>query len=289
MPELPEVETIKRDLEKAIKNKKIAQVEVLEPKMVSPLSPSLFEKGLKGKKIIDLDRRAKILLIDLSGKLTIMTHLKLTGQLIFRPAKGKMIIGGHPHAKGVVDLPNKFTRVCLQFSDKSELFFNDIRKFGWMRLVETKEVSKLVAHLGLEPLSPEFNFENFKARIKKFSRRTIKQVLLDQTVFAGLGNIYVDESSFRAKVLPYRKIEALSLAELKRLHKGIVDVLKLSIAKKGTSFRDYVRASGKQGGFVPYLQAYGRKGEKCKRCKKGIIQKITHAGRGTFFCDQCQK
>jgi formamidopyrimidine-DNA glycosylase len=214
--------------------------------------------------------------------------LKLTGQLIFRPKRGRAVMGGHPQKGGGQGLPNKFTHLIFNFSDGSFLYFNDLRKFGWARLVDDRGVSEIVSAHGPEPLSKEFSLAYLQAVIIKYPNRKLKQILLDQTLIGGIGNIYCDESCFCAKIRPTRIAKKITLAEVKKLHQCINGVIRLAISKKGTSADTYVRLSGQPGGMVPYLKVYGRKGEKCKRCG-GLIDRIKVNGRGTHFCPKCQK
>ena len=286
MPELPEVETIKRELDKALKNKVIKSVEILWPKVTSPLSGKEFTKQVVDKKILTVSRRAKMILIDLSGPLTLAVHLKMTGQLIYVPKTGKLIAGGHP--TNDVQTPGRHTRLIFSFTDGSTLYFNDLRKFGWVHVVDDKLTQYLENNVGIEPLSRSFTLPVFIDIVKSKPNWTIKQVLLDQTLIAGIGNIYADESAFLSGVLPMRKVSKLTPKEVGLLYKNIIGVLKLSISKKGTSSKNYRRSNGELGGFVPYLQVYGRKGEPCKKCRTPI-QKTKHAGRGTHFCIKCQK
>ena len=286
MPELPEVETIKRELARSLKDKVISEVEILWPKTVSPTTVINFKELIIGKKIISLDRRAKMLLIHLDQKISLIIHLKMTGQLIFVPKKGEMISGGHP--TNDVQTPGRHTRLIFSLKDGEKLYFNDLRKFGWVRILDEKLKKYIDTEVGIEPLSPRFTMVNLKKILEKYPRRTVKQILLDQKLIAGIGNIYADESAFLSKVLPMRKVETLTEKEITDLHKNIIAVLKLSIQKKGTSSRNYLRSNGEKGGFVPHLMVYGRKGENCKICGSKIV-KIKHAGRGTHYCPVCQK
>jgi len=290
MPELPEVETLKRELAKALKGKTIASAQVLWPKTVAPLSVTQFEKKIKGQKISDIERQAKILIINFSGPDALAFHLKMTGQLIFQPKTGKKIVGGHPaSAKGYGEAkPDKYTRLVINFTDSSILYFNDLRKFGWARLVNDSQLTDLTKHIGVEPLSKFFTEQFLLDLFQRFPNRTIKQILMDQTLIAGIGNIYADESAFLAKILPTRKAGTVKTEQVKKLRQTIIDVLKLSISKKGTSSRNYRRSDGSMGGFVPHLYVYGRAGEPCKICET-ILKKIKHNGRGTVFCQKCQK
>ncbi len=286
MPELPEVETIKRELAKILQGKIISGVEILWPKTVSPTTVINFTKIVTGKKIVELERRAKMLIIHLNNKVSLIVHLKMTGQLIFVPKSGKIISGGHP--TNDIQTPGRHTRLIFNLKDGSKLYFNDLRKFGWVKILDEKLKKYIDIEIGVEPLSKDFNLKIFKKILERYPKRTVKQVLLDQHLIAGIGNIYADESSFLSKVLPMRKINTLTEKEITDLHKNIIDVLKLSIQKKGTSSKNYVRSNGQKGGFVPYLMVYGRKGETCKRCGTKIV-KVKHAGRGTHYCPKCQK
>ena len=246
MPELPEVETLKRELGVIIGKKfKLA---------------SIFASQLKNKKIISVERRAKILIISLDNSEKLLVHLKMTGQLIYQPKVGKLVIGGHPEKN-----PFKYTRATFDFTDNSKLYFNDLRKFGWLKLLSKIDSEKILNKHGEEPLSKLFTFQTFQNLLQKYPNRKIKQFLLDQTLIAGLGNIYVDESCFLAHILPTRIVKSLKISEQKFLHRAIVEVLRSSIKHKGTSAKNYVRSDGTKGGFVPYLAVYGRKNEKCKR------------------------
>jgi formamidopyrimidine-DNA glycosylase len=276
MPELPEVETLRRELAKVIVGREIN----------TAVTPWAFSDKLVGQKISAVKRRAKVLIIELESGTHILIHLKMTGQLIFEPPAGSRqpaIMGGHPETN-----PFKYTRATLTFADGAKLYFNDLRKFGWWKLLPAQEAAASLAHHGLEPLSRQFSPAAFRQILDRFPRRNLKSLLLDQTHIAGLGNIYVDEAGFGARVRPTRIVSTLSKKEGAALHRAIVEVLKKSIKYGGTSARNYRRSDGTKGGFVKFLNVYGRKGEKCKRCKSGVIKKIKFAGRGTHFCPQCQ-
>lgn len=294
MPELPEVETLRRELSKAVKGKTIKSAKVKWPKMVSPLSVASFQKKIAGNKIIDVDRRAKMLILKLSKcdsktkDCFLTVHLKMTGQLIFIAKGKKPVMGGHPQKGGSNDLPNKYTHIIISLTDGSTLYFNDLRKFGWMRILSEKDLNQLSENYGVEALDAKFNFKKFKEIINRYPNRKIKQVLLDQTLIAGIGNIYADESCFCSGIMPTRVASKISDSEIKKLLSCIKRILKLAVLKGGTSSDTYVQLTGKQGGFVPYLKVYGRKGKKCKKCK-GQIEKMRVFGRGTHFCPDCQK
>ncbi len=293
MPELPEVETLKRELSRKLIGRKIAKTEVRWTKTISPLSPVQLSRELKGEKITKLERRAKILIFNLTHQKIILIHLKMTGQLIFADVRHpqKLIIGGHTQGlslKPAKESPFRHTRLVLHFTDGSKLLFNDLRKFGWFRLSHPAHLAELTQKIGPEPLSKNFTLDYFRSLFKRFSKRKVKQLLLDQGLIAGLGNIYVDESCFGAKVLPMRQVGTLNKKEAAGLHRAIVEVLKLSVKHGGTSARNYRRSDGSRGNFFKHLRVYGREGKPCLRCKEKI-NKLKLNGRGTHFCHGCQK
>jgi formamidopyrimidine-DNA glycosylase len=286
MPELPEVETIKRELGKALPGRVISNVEILWNKTVKPTAVINFKKIIQGRKILSLERRAKMLFIHLDKDISLAIHLKMTGQLIFVPSSGRIISGGHPTHD--VQTPGRHTRLIFSFTDGAKLYFNDLRKFGWVRIMDEKLKRYIDLELGLEPLSKTFTVVKVLEIFERYPNRTVKQILLDQKLIAGLGNIYADESAFLSGILPIRKAKTLTEKEMTDLHKNIIAVLKHSINKKGTSSKNYLRSNGQKGGFVPHLMVYDRKSEPCKRCGTPIL-KTRHAGRGTHFCPTCQK
>ncbi len=288
MPELPEVETIVRELNKKIKNKRIKAVKIKIAKMVN-LPVAKFNKKIIRKQVKEVSRRGKMIIIKLTGDIYLLIHLKMTGQLIYRQESGRIAaVGGHPIAEGLKDLPNKFTHAIFTFTDGSHLFFNDLRKFGWLKVVDDNQLSVVNKEYGIEPLTKDFTFKNFREVLAKYPRRKIKQLLMDQSKIAGIGNIYADESCFCAKIKPSRLVKSLKEKEIQDLFKCIPQVMRLSINKGGTSADSYVRTDGTPGGFIPYLKVYGRQGEKCKRCQ-GVIQKIKLNVRGTHYCSRCQE
>jgi len=290
MPELPEVETIIRDLRPKILDIGISKVEVLLPRIVKNQT-QLFKKRLTGNSFISIERVGKVLIFYLrKGDKVLIVHLKMTGQLIYRQGK-RIIAGGHSGEKQDFDLPNKHTRVIFYFADGSLLFFNDLRTFGYVKLIGLEELREVKKGFGVEPFSPEFTQEATRESLKKKikARQTsIKAVLLNQEIITGLGNIYVDEVLFRAKVRPQRKASSLKKKEIEAILDSIRPVLLQAIKARGTTFNNYVDADGNTGNFVSRLMVYGRAGEKCKKCG-AVIKKIKVAGRGTHYCAQCQK
>ena len=176
----------------------------------------------------------------------------------------------------------------FDFKGSSHLYFNDIRRFGWIKYVDEKSYLAEIGKYGLEPLSKDFTLKNFTVAIKKYPNRKIKQVLMDQSLIAGIGNIYADEADFAAQIMPTRPAGKLSKEEISRLHKAIPRILKLAINMKGTSADTYITTSGEEGRMLKYLKVYGRPGEKCAGCD-GTIHKMKLGGRGTHYCPVCQK
>jgi formamidopyrimidine-DNA glycosylase len=287
MPELPEVETVKRGLAEILPGRIVSAVNYDWPKGF-PNSKADVDNFLIGSSVTGVTRRAKVLIINLSSNYSLITHLKMTGQLVFR---GEQNFGaGHPNSSLVGTLPDKSTRVTLTFKDSSHLFFNDQRKFGWMRLFPSSEIINLdfFKKLGPEPLADDFTALNFKTRLVRRPNSNIKAVLLDQSIIAGVGNIYADESLWGAKIHPQTLVRNLTKAKIKTLYAELVTVLKLSIEKGGSTDRNYVDALGKKGSYLAFAKVFRREGLPCPRCGTTII-KIRVAGRGTHICPKCQR
>ena len=311
MPELPEVETIRRDLTKRILHKPITAVKILSAGTVK--NPrATFIKTLQNNSFQKLDRIGKLMIFELadiktgaSSKVSashfLLIHLKMTGQLIY-VHHNQVIAGGHSLAKESDghnlsqkslaqyiggELPNKMTRVFFIFADGSRLFFNDQRRFGYLKIVDAAEVARIKNEYGIEPLAKKFSAAVL-TKIIQGRQKSIKAILLDQKLLAGVGNIYADEVLFLAGLRPERRANTLTKTEIARLAKNLPSLLKKAITERGTTFNNYVDAHGRQGNFVNFLKVYGRAGQPCKRCG-GLIQKTKVAGRGTNFCSHCQK
>jgi len=288
MPELPEVETIRIGLSRLLPGLVIKAVDCPNPKSFVAGAGDV-RSFLLGAKVLSVKRRGKVLLIELSSHYSLVIHLKMTGQLVF---KGSSVHfgAGHPSKSLIGKLPDKSTRVIFSFSDGNKLYFNDQRKFGWVRLLPTTEVPniKFMQKLGPEPLESDFNWQVLKARLSRRPNTNIKAALLDQTVIAGIGNIYADESLWGAKIHPQRLVRSLSDANIKNLHFAIVAVLLMSIEKGGSTDRNYVDADGKKGSYLRFAKVFRRDGQRCPRCNTEII-KIRVASRGTHLCPHCQK
>jgi formamidopyrimidine-DNA glycosylase len=295
MPELPEVETIVRDLSGFLVSKKIVEISIKNPlagREDGQLNFSLpvFRKRIVGQSVRSISRRAKTLVFELDRDF-LLIHLKMTGQLVYQDChqdRCETVAGGHPIVGVGNELPNKFTRVVLGFDNGSQLYFNDVRRFGWLKLVSLEGWSAYERSLGKEPLDGGFTLEYFTASIHKKKNSTIKQAILEQKYFVGVGNIYADESLFAAKINPARKVASLDPLEVKLLWQAIPKVLKSAIRHRGTSFNDYRDARGEKGNFVKLLKVYGRAGQPCTICGQPL-SKTKIGGRGTVWCDRCQK
>ncbi len=288
MPELPEVETVRIGLAKLLPGREIKSVDFDWPKSFPNAGPDV-DRFVVGAKVVEIKRRAKVLLIELSTNYSLVIHLKMTGQLVFRASEGNFG-AGHPSKSLVGDLPDKSTRVTLTFTDGSRLFFNDQRKFGWMRLIPTPEVMNLdfFRKVGPEPLGADFTWRTMRQRLLKRPGSSVKAALLDQTVLAGVGNIYADEALWGAKVHPATLVRELSARQFHKLYDELVFVLKLAIKKGGSTDRNYVDAEGKKGSYLSFARVFRREGQACPRCGD-IIEKTRVASRGTHFCPHCQK
>lgn len=271
MPELPEVETIRQQLAKKIKNKKIEKVEIRDSRMIN-IPPEEFKKIVQGTKIKDVRRRAKILIIDLDNEYSIITHLKLTGNLLYNQ-----------------EVDDK-TDVCFIFKGGDKLVYKDVRKLGYMKLFPTSLAEDTIkAHnFGPEVLEKDFTLEKFRKLLASKGKRKIKPLLMDQKFIAGIGNIYSQEACFRAKINPQRLVSSLSEKEIKLLYEKLREILVIALKKHGTSVDNYLDIYGQEGQFAPLLKVYGKKGKPCPRCGTKIkVVKI--AGRSTYFCPRCQK
>jgi formamidopyrimidine-DNA glycosylase len=294
MPELPEVETIRRDLSAKIVGRKIISAKVLDSKLSQRGKLAQF---LVGNKIVSAQRIGKLLIFELADKNFLLVHLKMTGQLVYADGD-EIVAGGHPFKEGSIlnkvggALPNKHTRFWISFSptgkdDIGNLFFNDIRRFGYVKVVSSSELAKIKNDYGIEPLTGVFTFDNLSQAISG-RKIAIKALLLNQKIISGIGNIYADEILFAAGIKPDRQALSLKEKELKNILKETERIIALAVKHRGTTFSDYVDGQGRRGGFSAFLKVYGREGEKCLKCGRKISKKRV-AGRGTHFCAFCQK
>ena len=290
MPELPEVETIRCGLKKFILKKKITKITVLCKKsFIGPLSLG---------RIIDIRRYGKALILDLDNSFSLMIHLRMTGQLIYDDNKKNTSTGlaqfknryaaGHPSENFTAELPNRQTRVIIEL-ENGILYFNDQRKFGFIKVIKTSEVENdaFIKKLAKEPW--EITTKELSEKLQKHPKSCIKATLLDQSIICGLGNIYVDEALFAAKIHPKRKSGTITKEETEKIIKAARDIMQKSIDSGGSTIATYVKADGTKGDYLEkFAQVFRREGSPCLRCGEKLI-KIRVAGRGTHICPQCQK
>jgi formamidopyrimidine-DNA glycosylase len=270
MPELPEVETIRRDLEKEIVGHKIVDLVFEVPKMLQP-SPDALKKII-GRHIVSAGRVGKLLLLGIENNGTVGIHLKLSGRLFIR---------------NQTDPEDKFTYVTFKLDDSRELRFTDFRKFGYVKMIENRtDLEEIKSKYGPEPLTAEFTFDALKKVLGKTSR-AVKTVIMDQEKIAGVGNIYADEALWYAKIHPETAANSLSDSKIEALYQGIIKSIEQGIADRGTSVDDYLDIYGKEGGHAKNLQVFRQDGDPCPRCGT-VIKKIRVGGRGTHFCPSCQ-
>lgn len=287
MPELPEVETVRRQLADKVVGKTIKAVEVFHSKSVD--HDEAIEDRLIGKTIAGIDRVGKLMIFSFKNQsdLFLLVHLKMTGQFFYDDGDG-VSGGGHSMTEAdVAEFPGRHTRVAYYFTDDSALYFNDMRLFGYTKIATAAEVAATKDRFGPEPIADDFDCEKFSEALRK-KKAIVKAVLLDQSFIAGLGNIYVDEALWRAKVRPTRRANKVTRKEAAELCIAAGDVMKESIKVGGTTFQHFKDTGGKNGNFTDYLKVFGQQGKSCPRCG-GIIKKIRAAGRGTHYCPKCQK
>lgn len=309
MPELPEVETVVRQLNLVLVGRGIQDVKVLREK-----SARSDLEELVGRRVVGVSRFAKNIVVELenneqktrSNEIYLLVHLKMTGQLVFDEnnqlsnsnfqRKGNRVVGGHPSRDWVGELPSKHTRIVLTFEDGSKLFFNDQRVFGWMKTVTSDELRVKREKLPPDVVDEEFTLEYLSGVLKR-SGRAVKLVILDQSKMGGMGNIYVCDALWRARIKPQKKAYRLTRIETKRLWESMRFVLSQGIELGGASYSNFVDTKGLGGKYQEHFLTYDREGEKCKRRSPdgdrficgGVIKKIKLGGRGTYFCPKCQK
>ena len=281
MPELPEVETIAGQLNKSLKGKVVKGIEALREKSFKGKS-----EMLTGKQVKQVWRKSKMVVMDFVGwEKVLLVHLKMTGQLVL-VEKGDRIVGGHPTADWINDLPSKHTRVVINFKDGSKLFFNDMRVFGWVKILEEKIWKQELSSLPPDVVDKEFTVSLFK-KLLSGSKRAIKLVVMDQKKIGGVGNIYANDGLFLALIDPKKPANELSKKEAERLWKAVKKVVKKAVVLGGASYSDYKDTKGLGGRYQDHFLVYGRDGEVCKKCGKKI-EKIKLGGRGTYWCPNCQ-
>ncbi|PIY79382.1 MAG: hypothetical protein COY81_03135 [Candidatus Pacebacteria bacterium CG_4_10_14_0_8_um_filter_43_12] len=281
MPELPEVETIARRLREVVKDKRLKTIQVLREKSFQG-NPDL----LVGSTIIDISRRAKILNFTFSNDLHLLVHLKMTGQLIFVDA-GTRVGGGHPTDDWVNSLPSKHTRVVIDFEEPGTLFFNDLRVFGWMKVVDQAGVDQEYGKYAPDVNTTEFALQDFQEKLSKRSQ-PIKVALMDTSIVSGIGNIYANDALHLAKISPLRPAKSLSSKQVKAVYLAARAVIEKGIELGGATIKTYRTVDGLSGDYQSVVRVYQKESQPCLVCSTPIIR-IKQAGRSTFYCPHCQK
>ena len=273
MPELPEVESVRRQLEPALLGRRFARVAIADPRLVRPYEPAEVAAELEGERVAAVERRGKYLVVRFESGRVLLIHLRMTGSLLCAPHGS---LPDDPHRRAVVNLDNG-----------SDVAYRDVRRFGtWLLLEPGEDEPYLGTRVGDEPLDALFTAARLGERLA--GRRTsLKAALLDQRTIAGMGNIYVDEALWRARLNPLRPADGLDGAELRRLHRGVRAALEHGLARQGSTLRDYRLPDGGAGAMQDEFRVYGRGGEPCDRCGSAIA-KTRVAGRGTCYCPSCQ-
>jgi len=281
MPELPEVETIARQLRGVLVGKNITKIEVLREKSFVGIPLEV-----KNKKIVEICRRAKVLQVKFAEfDKSLLIHLKMTGQLVWRKGKNQ-IAGGHPSEDWVAELPNKHTRVVFDLVDGSKLFFNDLRVFGWVKIIDNGEWIIQKTKMPPDVIDEEFKLEYFKKILE--ANKPIKLLILDQQKIGGMGNIYANDALFDSGIDPRRKANSLNKKDVKKLYNSMKKVIETGIKMGGASAANFVHVSGMGGNYQDHFLVYKRENEKCLICGSKI-KRIKMGGRGTFYCPDCQK
>lgn len=288
MPELPEVETIVRQLRDVVVGKRIKKIEILRARSFSGDKNELTDKKIKG-----IDRRSKVIRICFADwEKSLIIHLKMTGQLVYvekpknqKTKESKRIAGGHPSEDWIDELPNKHTRVVFDLDDGSKLFFNDLRVFGWVKVIDNGELTIQNGKLPPDVVDKGFSQIYFEGLLK--TKKPVKLLILDQQKIGGMGNIYANDALFASGIEPKRESGSLNKDEIKKLYEAMKMVIKKGIETGGASAANYVQVTGKGGKYQDHFLVYKRDGQECHKCKS-IIRKYKLGGRGTYFCPKCQ-
>ena len=299
MPELPEVENLRLGLGRTIIGQKIRGVKVEKPKLISGKGTKRiaslpkrveFIKGIRGEHFVGVERRAKNLIFKLSHGKIILAHLKMSGQFVYKDKnKRKTVMGGHPIEVSEYKLPNKHSHIIFEL-ERGTLYYNDTRMFGYLLYYKNEgalDAENYFASYGLEPLAKNFTSKYFWDSLKEKNGK-IKSVLMDQKIVTGLGNIYVDESLFEARIRPDRRASSLSKSEIEKLYKAIKRIMERAIKVGGSSVATYRLLDNTRGNYAREHKVYGKAGKMCITCGKPL-QKIIIGGRTTIFCSRCQR
>ena len=274
MPELPEVESVRRQLAPLLEGRRLERVEIADERLTRPAEPARVARSLEGERVAVVDRRGKYLIVRFESGRALLVHLRMTGSLT--------------HAAGGTLPDDPHRRAVVRLDDGSDVAYRDVRRFGtWLLLERGEEAGYLAGRLGAEPLARSFSAVRLGERLAG-RRAPVKAAVLDQRTVAGVGNIYADEALWYAQLHPLREAQSLDEAEVAALHRGIRKALQLGIRRQGSTLRDYRLPDGATGGMQHEFRVYGREGEPCGRCGTPI-EKIRVAGRGTYYCPQCQR
>jgi formamidopyrimidine-DNA glycosylase len=273
MPELPEVETVRRRLAPALEGRVLEHVEITDPRLTRPLDPFEVARELEGERVAWVDRRGKYLIVRFASGRALLVHLRMTGSFL--------------HADGHALPEDAYRRAVVRLDDGSDVAYRDVRRFGTWLLLEPEEVDAYVdARVGREPLEDAYRAKHLAQRLEG-RRAPIKAALLDQRTLAGVGNIYADEALWRAQIHPLTPAASLGPDEIKALHRAVRAALRAGIRRQGSTLRDYRLPDGREGGAQHEFKVYSRGGEPCDRCGTPIV-KTRAGGRGTWFCPCCQ-
>ena len=288
MPEMPEVETVRRGLDATVLGARIESVNVLWPPFIDA-TRAVLDSAVVGHRIGAIRRRGKALILDLGGDWHLLLHLKMTGQVVVHRRGRLVTFGGHPTANIVGPMPNNWTRAIFKLSASRTLFLNDQRKFARLRLITTTDLAAdpFLAGMGPEPLDDNFSLAVFKHRLARFRSAPVKAALLDQSTVAGIGNIYADECLHLAHIDPRQPTASLTLAQIRRLHRAIRVILRDAVEHCGTSYPSFIDDGQHRDSYLDHARLFGRQGEPCLVCGTRI-ERTRVAGRGTNYCPHCQ-
>jgi len=275
VPELPEVESVRRRLVPVLEGRRFEHVEIADARLTRPFDPVEVARELEGERVVAVDRRGKYLIVRFESGRALLVHLRMTGSFRLR-------------SRTEAALPDDaYRRAVVRLDDGSDAAYRDVRRFGTWLLLEPGELDAyLNARVGPEPLDPAFTAKALASRFAK-RRAPVKAAILDQRTLAGVGNIYADEALWRARIYPLREAGGLRPAEVRKLKRAICDVLELGIERQGSTLRDYALPDGEAGGMQHEFKVYGRLGDPCDRCGTPI-ERIVVGGRGTWYCPRCQ-
>tara|TARA_Y100000739_G_C20571716_1_gene448117 strand:- start:24 stop:887 length:864 start_codon:yes stop_codon:yes gene_type:complete len=287
MPELPEIEIVKRSLVKSVKNAKIIGIKIKNRRLRYQI-PNTFSKDLLNEKIIDISRRSKYLIFKLEKKI-LLVHLGMSGKFLLKTKRDKELFKTSFYYN--LNIPKKHNHIYFILNNNLILIYNDVRRFGFLKIFKTKNLSKVIflTKLGVEPLSKKFSKKYFSTFVKK-RKKNIKNLLMDQTFISGLGNIYVNEALFMSKIHPSKKSNKLNKSEIENLVINIKKILKFSISKGGASIKNFKDTMDKSGKFQQFFYVYNKENKNCSRIScKGKIKRIIISSRSSFYCNKCQK